>query len=416
VRIRVILLVNVTTLTAVYRLRAALPLWPGVSRSESKIFQVVRGDTRHDRQRAPLPGLPELTAAEPRGGSRVVLVSLAHDDYVLPRFRAAFTRAVSAGGQDPHRYDVDFSHEVPVGDAVAGLAVAPPVRLTAAHLDGLPGLRVAAAVAAGHDHLDAVALAARGITLTHTPGYCDTEVADHAIAMTCALLRNLHVGDAQVRGGGWSSRAVGARRITGASLGVVGLGRTGTLVARRAAALGLHVLAWAPRTPADTVRALGATPVERLGDLLEASDVVTLHVPLTPDTKHLIDADALARMRPGASLVNCGRGGLVDLGALRAALESGHLSGAALDVLDEEPPPVDHVARVLPRTILTPHLAWLSPESEFASYEMAAASIAAVLAGQDPPHTVPADTVPADRGPADRGPADRGPADTGRPE
>ena len=93
-------------------------------------------------------------------------------------------------------------------------------------------------------------------------------------------------------------------------------------------------------------------------------------------------------MRPGAALVNCGRGGLVDLGALRAALESGRLAGAALDVLDTEPPPPDHIAFALPRTILTPHLAWLSPESEYAAYEMAAAAIAAVLCGRPPRHVV----------------------------
>jgi len=285
---------------------------------------------------------------------------------------------------------VGFSDEPPVGAGIVGIAVAPPVRVTAAHLAALPDLRIAAAAAAGYDHLDAAALAARGIPLTHTPGYCDTEVADHAIAMTTMLLRNLHVADAHVRGGGWSSRAVGARRVTGAALGVIGLGRTGTLVARRAAALGMRVLAWAPRTPPEAARALGATPVASLADLLGASDVITLHVPFTQDTKNLIDADALARMRPGASLVNCGRGELVDLYALRAALESGHLSGAALDVLDEEPPSADHVARTLPRTILTPHLAWLSPDSEFASYEMAAEAIAAFLSAQVPPHVVQA--------------------------
>jgi D-3-phosphoglycerate dehydrogenase len=306
----------------------------------------------------------------------------------MPCFTAAFAAAVVAAGGRPDGYELGFSHQVPSGPAVVGLAVAPPVRITPEHLAALPGLRVAAAASAGYDHLDAGALAARGITLTHTPGYCDTEVADHAIAMTCALLRNLHTGDAHVRAGGWSSRAVGARRITGAALGVVGLGRTGALVARRAAALGLRVSAWAPRTPPQTARASGATPVERLHDLLAASDVVTLHVPLTPDTKNLIDADALAAMRPGASLVNCGRGELVDLRALRDALESGHLSGAALDVLDEEPPPADHPALALPRTILTPHLAWLSPESEFASYEQAATAIAALLSGREPSHTV----------------------------
>jgi len=260
--------------------------------------------------------------------------------------------------------------------------------VTAADVAALPGLRVVAAAAAGYDHLDVAALATAGVTVAHAPGYCDVEVADHAIAMTLALLRNLHVGDRYVRDGGWSSRAVGAKRITGSVLGVVGLGRTGALVARRAVALGLRVVAWAPRTPAARARELGVTLVATLPGLLAASDVVSLHVPLTPDTKNLIDADALAFMRPDAALVNCGRGDLVDLGALRAALESGRLAGAALDVLDTEPPPPDHIAFTLPRTIITPHQAWLSPQSEYAAYEMAAAAIAAVLSGLPPRHVV----------------------------
>jgi D-3-phosphoglycerate dehydrogenase / 2-oxoglutarate reductase len=283
---------------------------------------------------------------------------------------------------------VGYAHQVPAGPDIVGLALAPPLRLTAAHVAALPALRVAAAAATGYDHLDVAALAAAGVTVAHTPGYCDVEVADHAIAMIVALLRNLHVGDALVRAGGWSSRAVGAKRITGSVLGVVGLGRTGALVAARAGGLGMRVLAYAPRTPAARARELGAIPVATLAELLRASDVVSLHVPLTPDTKNLIDADALAAMRPGAALVNCGRGGLVDLGALHAALESGRLAGAALDVLDTEPPPEGHIAFALPRAILTPHLAWLSPESEYASYEMTAAAIAAVLCGRSPRHVV----------------------------
>ena len=260
--------------------------------------------------------------------------------------------------------------------------------MTAADVAALPGLRVVAAAAAGYDHLDVAALAKAGATVAHAPGYCDVEVADHALAMTLALLRNLHVGDRFVRDGGWSSRAVGAKRVTGSVLGVVGLGRTGTLVTRRAAALGLRVVAWAPRTEPPRARELGATPVATLAELLAASDVVSLHVPLTPDTKNLIDADALALMRPGAALVNCGRGGLVDVGALKQALDSGRLGGAALDVLDTEPPPPDHLAFALPRTILTPHQAWLSPQSEYAAYETAAAAIAAVLSGRPPLHEV----------------------------
>jgi len=283
---------------------------------------------------------------------------------------------------------VAFAREMPAGPDIVGLAVAPPIRVTAAHLATLPGLRVVAAASAGFDHLDVAALAAAGVSVTYTPAYCDTEVADHAIAMTVALLRNLHSGDAHARAGGWSSRAVGARRITGSVLGIVGLGRTGSLVAQRAVALGMDVLAWAPRTSLAKIRELGVTPVATLGELLAASDVVSLHVPLTAHTRNLIDARALARMRPGAALVNCGRGELVDHDALRAALESGQLAGAALDVLDAEPPPAGHVAFDLPRTIITPHLAWLSPESEFAAYEMAAAEIAAVLSGRSAQHVV----------------------------
>jgi len=240
----------------------------------------------------------------------------------------------------------------------------------------------------GVDNIPVTLATELGIVVANVPDFCVNEVADHAIAMIVALLRNLHVGDRYVRDGGWSSRAVGAKRVTGSVLGIVGLGRTGALVARRAVGLGLRVIAWAPRTRPDQARELGVTPVATLAELLAASDVVSLHVPLTPDTKNLIDADALALMRPDAALVNCGRGGLVDLGALRAALESGRLAGAALDVLDTEPPPPDHLAFALPRTIITPHQAWLSPESEYAAYEMAAAAIAAVLSGRSPQHVV----------------------------
>ena len=318
----------------------------------------------------------------------MVLVTRAGDEEILPRFQAAFTQAFESGRGRSDAYDVDVAARIPAGPDVVGLAVTPPTRLTANHVAALPSLRIVAVASAGYDHLDTDALAAAGVPIAHAPGYCDVEVADHALAMTLALLRNLHVGDRYVRGGGWSSRAVGAKRVTGSVLGLVGLGRTGALVAQRAVAVGLRVIAWAPRTPPDRAGELGVTPVATLAGLLAASDVVSLHVPLTPDTKNLIDADALALMRPDAALVNCGRGGLVDLGALSAALESGRLAGAALDVLDTEPPPPDHLAFTLPRTILTPHQAWLSPESEYAAYEMAAAAIAAVLSGRPPLHVV----------------------------
>jgi D-3-phosphoglycerate dehydrogenase / 2-oxoglutarate reductase len=203
------------------------------------------------------------------------------------------------------------------------LAVSPTVRLAAGDVAALPDLRIVAATSAGYDHIDVAAVVAAGACVTNAPGYCDVEVADHVIAMTGTLLRRLHVADAMMRQGRFSSRAAGARRITGAALSVVGLGRIGTLVAQRGLALGMRVIAWAPRTPEARIRELGAVPCARLETLLAASDVVTLHLPLTSQTKAIIDADALAAMRPGSCLVNCGRGELVDLPALRSALEAG---------------------------------------------------------------------------------------------
>lgn len=324
--------------------------------------------------------------------SRVVLVSLAEDEDVLPRFSAAFAAALTAAGGDPADYAVTFAQQPPSGPGVVGIAAVPPVPFTAAHLAALPDLRTVAVASAGYDHVDVAAVAAAGLPVTHTPAYCEIEVADHAIAMIVTLLRNLRGGDQHARSGGWSSRAVGAKRITGSVLGVVGLGRTGRLVAGRALGLGMKVLAWAPRTAPEITRALGVTPVGSLPELLAASDVVTLHLPLTEQTKNIIDADALATMRGGAYLVNCGRGGLIDDYALYDALACGHLGGAALDVLDEEPPPADHIAFTLPNTIITPHLAWFSPQSEYAAYEQAARAIAAVLTGN-----APADVVQARR-------------------
>jgi D-3-phosphoglycerate dehydrogenase len=312
------------------------------------------------------------------GARRVILVTVLGGDRAFASFRAAL-------GDD---FDSELSPTAPRGHGIAALAVSPSVRLTSGDVAALPDLRVVAATSAGYDHIDVAAVVAAGAYVTNTPGYCAVEVADHVIALAGTLLRGLHVADAMMRRGRFSSRAVGARRITGSVLGVAGLGRTGTLVAQRALSLGMDVLAWAPRTAEATIRALGARPSSRLEDLLAASDVVTLHLPLTPATKAIIDADALAAMRPGGYLINCGRGELVDLHALRSALEGGHLAGAALDVYDVEPPPHDHIVFALPNTILTPHLAWLSPQSEFAAYEMAAQSITDALTGHPPRHLV----------------------------
>ncbi|WAX58979.1 NAD(P)-binding domain-containing protein [Jatrophihabitans cynanchi] len=286
------------------------------------------------------------------------------------------------------RVSIQISATLPTGPDVVAVAVAPPTRFTAGDLAALPDLRVVVAVSSGVDHIATAlpAAAGTGVVAAFTPGYCDVEVADHTITSAAMLLRAIARGEQALRAGTWDSRATGARRVTGARLGIAGLGRIGTLVLARALALGMSAAVWAPRTPSPVVRELGGEPYESLETMLAEVDVVTLHVPMTDATRGLIGAQQLAAMRPGSYLINTGRGELIDFDALRAALESGHLAGAALDAFDVEPLPADHPARGLPNTVLTPHMAWISPEAEYEAYRMAGRAVAAVLDGGKPEH------------------------------
>lgn len=286
----------------------------------------------------------------------------------------------AAGVRERHAgpVSVETSAEVPDGPGVVGVAVAPPTEFAVTALAKLPDLRVLVAASAGHDHVPVAAAAAAGLVVAHTPGYADVEVADHTIASVMMLLRGLHRADRQVRSGLFSPDATGARRVTGAVLGVVGYGRIGRLVTRRAEALGMRVRVWSTSTPT----------VPSLDDLLASCDVLSLHVPLTEQTRGLIGERELALMRPGSFLVNTGRGELVDVPALGRALESGHLGGAALDTFATEPLPPDAPELTFDNVVLSPHSAWYSPESRYESYVMAGRAIGAVLAGHPPDHPI----------------------------
>jgi D-3-phosphoglycerate dehydrogenase len=270
------------------------------------------------------------------------------------------------------------------GDDVVGLLVTDVVPVGPAELARLPRLRAVATASTGHDNLDVDALAAAGVWASNVHGYCDEEVAEHAIAMAVDLLRGVSLLDREVRGGAWAHDAVPPRRIAGSTLGVVGLGRIGRCTARCGLALGMRVEAHDPHVPAADMEAIGVVPRARLHDLLAAADVVTLHTPLTSETRHLLDRAALGAMRPDAYLVNTARAALVDHEALGDALRSGRLAGAALDVLPAEPPVAGEPALAWPRAIVTPHAAWYSPDSADAPYRQAAADVAAALAGGEP--------------------------------
>lgn len=226
-------------------------------------------------------------------------------------------------------------------------------------LRALPAFRVVGRYGVGLDTIDQATAAALGIRVVNVPDYCTDEVADHALGLILALTRGIVPLDRGVQRGTWDFRLAGrVRRPSSQRLGVIGLGRIGTALARRARALGFEVVATDPRGPGDD-----EVQVVDLDTLLETSDVVSIHAPLDASTHHLIDARALALMRPTAILVNTSRGGLIDQDALVQALHGGRLAGAGLDVLEQEPIPADHPLLGLPNVVLTPHAAFYSEES-----------------------------------------------------
>jgi (S)-sulfolactate dehydrogenase len=268
-----------------------------------------------------------------------------------------------------------------LGDADAWL-VRNQSRVDAPALEAAPKLRVVGRVGVGLDNLDLEALRARGVAVTWAPGTNAASVAEYVLGAIVHLWRRFDRSTDHVRGGGWDRPAFMGREALGKTLGVVGLGDIGARVARRAGAFGLRVLAADPvlHDASFAVQEFGVDLVP-LDHLLATADAVTLHVPLLPSTRHLIDAAALARMPEGGLLVNTARGGLVDEAALAAALRSGHLGGAALDVRAHEPPGDGDPLADAPRLLLTPHVAGVTVESNARASRHVAAEVMRALAG-----------------------------------
>ena len=234
-------------------------------------------------------------------------------------------------------------------------------RVDAALIAGLPNLELVATQSVGFDMVDLDAARARGIWVSNVPGAATEEVAVHALAMGLSLLRGLPFYDRAVRGGRWDAAEEPLRRPSTTTLGVLGLGRIGRRLATLAAGVHGRVIGHDPMLGPSTWPA-GVERVD-LETLLATSDVISLHLPLTDATERLVDAAAIARMRPGTLLVNVSRGALIDSAALVDALDTGHLGGAALDVLEVEPPARDEPLLRHPRVLVTPHAAYYSDQA-----------------------------------------------------
>ena len=293
--------------------------------------------------------------------------------------------AVRVGGLDADR---DRVLEVVAG--VDAVVADPTVRVDAELLDAAgPQLRVVANFAVGFDNVDLDECGRRGVIVTNTPDVLTNATAELALALTLGAARLLGEAERDLRAGrwlGWDPAAYRGLELSGSTVGVVGLGRIGGRYAELLSGFEVELLYTARSRKQDRERELGAGWVE-LEELLERSDVVSVHAPAAPDTTHLIDAAAVARMKSSAVLVNTSRGSLVDLAAVAAALREGRLGAAGLDVYEGEPQVPEEILAA-PRTLLAPHIGSATVKSRDAMARTVAANVIAVLDGGEPPNRV----------------------------
>lgn len=257
-------------------------------------------------------------------------------------------------------------------------------KMTAPVIEKLNRCKIIARYGIGVDNVDLAAANKARILVTNVPDYCVDEVSDHALALMLALARKIVSADTAVKGGAWNVTAhAEIRRLRGLTLGLIGFGKIAKALASKAQPLGMNLLVYDPYLDPANISRHGAEAAN-LERLLAEADAISIHVPLSPETRNLISQRELAHMKPSAFLINTSRGGIVDEQALAVALKEGRLGGAALDVLSAEPPPPDHPLRQAPNIILTPHLAFYSRESVIELQTKAADEVARSLKGEPP--------------------------------
>jgi D-3-phosphoglycerate dehydrogenase len=259
-------------------------------------------------------------------------------------------------------------------------------RIDAASFERLSRCRVIARLGVGFNNIDVENARRRNIIVTNVPDYCREEVSDHALALMLTLARSISVANFDVQRGEWDQlRYRSIKRISAITLGLIGLGRLATALARKARALEMSVIAYDPFVTPDAASSIDMVTID---ELLKRADVISLHAPLNENTRGLLGAKAFEKVKRGTILVNTSRGELVDEQALAAALDSGNLSGAALDVFSSEPLDARSPLRGRPNVLLTPHMAFFSEQSIRELQQTAADDVVRVLSGETPRHRI----------------------------
>ncbi len=318
----------------------------------------------------------------------------------MPKPRVFVTRIIPERGLDMIRAACDMqlwegelppSHDVLLREVaqVEGLLCLLTEPITAALMDAAPNLKVISQMAVGFDNIDIPAATQRRIPVGHTPGVLTDTTADFAFTLMLAAARRVVEGEYYVKAGKWQTwgpTLLMGHDIYGAALGIIGMGRIGQAMAKRAAGFGMKILYYDLHQPGD-LSGVHAQKVA-LDDLLAQSDFVSLHAPLTPDTRHMINARTLRLMKPNAVLVNTARGPLVDPAALYTALKDGVIAFAALDVTEPEPLPMDSPLLTLSNCLVVPHIASSSVATRSKMATMAAENLIAGLEGRPLPYCV----------------------------
>jgi D-3-phosphoglycerate dehydrogenase / 2-oxoglutarate reductase len=264
----------------------------------------------------------------------------------------------------------------------SAIVVRSQTKITAKVIEAAKRLKAVGRAGVGVDNVDVDAATRRGVIVMNTPGGNTVSTAEHAFSLLVSIARNIPQAHASMKAGKWDRKSFEGVELHGKTIGIFGMGRIGTEIARRVISFGMRAIAYDPYLSPSRARSLQVELFEDLDQVLAQSDFVTMHMPLTAETKHLINAERIAKMKRGARIINCARGGLVDEQALFDALQSGQIAAAALDVYESEPPPADFPLRKLSNVVFTPHLGASTAEAqESVGIEIAEAIRSVLLEG-----------------------------------